>query len=428
MRRLLNLTILWIPLIVVSGCNSIEHRSEELPKNPLPEVTHKIHPQVVWSTHQGAGVASKDVQLRLAVTPTRVVSMDAKGELRVQHRQTGQLVFRVKTKVMPSSGPTVIENVILIGTRDSRIQAYRLEDGKLIWQVPVSGEVLSAPQGDNHVAYVTTLEGSVIALSLEDGRHLWRYSLNSPSVVLRQSSRPAIAGQHLIAGFANGRLVALNRKAGSVEWEREVSIPKGRSDFQRMTDVSADPEVMKDVVYGVSYQGRLVALALKTGNPIWEADMSSYAGLSVSNENVFVSDTSGHLWSVDARSGKTRWQQSILQGRHLTKPVIWGDLLVVGDSEGYLHWLSRVEGTYFDRIRVDSNGIESPPILVEDQLYVLGRGGRIAVYKLNQPHAPERPVLKPIIRKDIRTEKRATPKANDTSHRMPNGHQAWGVE
>jgi outer membrane protein assembly factor BamB len=371
--------------VLLAGCNQIEHRSESLPKKSLPTLSQAspFQPRVLWSSSQGSGSSGKDAKLNLSITQNTVVSADSKGVLRAQNRNSGQEIWSVKTQSLISSGPTVIHNIILLGTRDARVLAYRLEDGALLWQVPVSGEVLAAPQGNHQVAYVNTLDGSIVALSLEDGRQLWRYSHQMPSIVLRKNSSPVIEANHVIAGFPNGRLLALQSRDGSVDWEHELSAPKGRSDIQRMTDISADPIVSNGVVYAVGYQGRLAALSLSTGEPLWEKDFSSYAGLSASDNVLFVSGSDGHICAVAKRSGETLWDQAVLEGRQLTKPVIWGDLFVVGDNDGYLHWFSKANGQYLTRVQLDGKGIDTAPILQDNALYALGKGGKIAVYTLD---------------------------------------------
>lgn len=371
--------------VLLAGCNNIEHRSEALPKKSLPKFNQAAapcQPKVIWASNEGGAGAGKDAKLNLSITDATVVSADSKGELRALARNSGKLIWSVNTKSSISSGPTVIHDTILVGTRDARVLAYRLQDGALLWQVPVSGEVLSAPKGNQQMVYVNSLDGSLVALSLQDGRQLWRYSLNMPSIVLRKNSSPVLAANHVIAGFPNGRILALQSRDGSVDWEHELSAPKGRSDIQRMADISADPVVSNGIVYAVGYQGRLAALSLTNGNPIWEKDVSSYAGLSANQDTLFVSDSSGHIWAIAKRTGQTLWEQAELEGRMLTKPVLWGDKFVVGDNDGYLHWFSMKDGQYLTRVQLDSKGIETAPVLMDGALYALGKGGKIAVYSL----------------------------------------------
>ena len=76
------------------------------------------------------------------------------------------------------------------------------------------------------------------------------------------------------------------------------------------------------------------------------------------------------------------WKQDKLQARSVTRPVIFKDFIVVGDFEGYLHVLSRFDGRFVSRVRVDSDGILVPPVVDGDNILVLTRDGYLAAYTL----------------------------------------------
>lgn len=368
--------------LLLSACNSVEHRSEAIPKKPLPPLVQKVDPQLVWVSSKGSGAGKSDAKLRLATTAQAIITADTTGVLRAQDSVSGTILWEVKTKNYISGGPTVVDNYVLVGTRDKGLQAYNIDDGSLLWQSPLSGEVLAAPKASRGMVFAHALDGSIAALNLSDGQLLWRQSLSTPPVVLRHSSSPAVADNQVFVGFANGRLMALHRLDGSQNWEREVAIPKGRSDIQRMTDIAADPVVRDGVVYVVSYQGRLAALRADSGTPLWEREMSSIAGFTVSKHALYVSDARGSILAIHRGTGKTIWEQDALQGRRLSKPEIFDNHLVMGDDDGYLHWLSMEDGALLNRVMVDSKGIEAPPVSMHNALYVLGRGGKVAAFKL----------------------------------------------
>jgi len=377
-----SIAILFLGLLL-AACNSIEHRSEAIPKQALPKVTTlNAQPTVVWSSNHGAGDLKNEGKLRLAVTREAIISADGKGHIFAQDRNSGALKWQVDTKATLSAGPAVIQETILVGTRDGHLKAYRAHDGQFLWQTQLNGEVLASPKGYNGMIYVKTQEGTITALQLADGKIAWRYSLHMPPIVLRQSSSPIITPAHVLVGFPNGRLVALHRQNGMVDWERDISVPKGRSDIQRMSDISADPVVINNTAYVVSYQGRLVALSEQDGQSVWEQDMSSYSGLDILGRELFVADAKGEVWAMDRTSGKVMWKQSSLQGRRLSKPVAFGNTVVIGDEDGFLHLLSQTDGSYINRISIDKKGVEAPPVLMDNKLYVLSRGGKIAVLSL----------------------------------------------
>lgn len=373
-------TLLALALLsLLSACNTIEHRSEEIPKQALPKLSQGPVPHTLWSSSHTKGDNKNDVKLRLAVHDNAIISADGFGRLFAQDRNSGSVLWHIKDSSAFSAGPTVIQNAILMGTRDAFLRAYDTNDGHLLWNTRLSGEVLAAPKGYRGVAYVKTQDGSVVAVKMDDGQVLWRYNLHMPPLVLRQSSSPVITEQHVFVGFPNGRLVAIQRHSGIVDWERDIATPKGRSDIQRMADISADPLVINNTVYVVSYQGRLAAVSEDEGHTLWEKEFSSFSGLELVGSKLFLADAKGYVYALDKSSGETLWEQKMLQGRHLSKPVAMSNKLAIGDNEGNLHYISQNNGEYLNRIFLDKKGIQAPPLVIDNKLYVLGRGGKIAV-------------------------------------------------
>ena len=87
---------------------------------------------------------------------------------------------------------------------------------------------------------------------------------------------------------------------------------------------------------------------------------------------------------MDRNNGATLWKQDKLQARGVTRPVIFQDFVVVGDALGYLHVMSRFDGRFVARVRVDSEGILVPPIADGDRLLVLSRDGSLAAYTIQE--------------------------------------------
>ena len=144
-----------------------------------------------------------------------------------------------------------------------------------------------------------------------------------------------------------------------------------------MVDIDSAPALAEDAVYAVAYRGQLAALEPGSGKPYWQKDLSSSAGLAVDSRLVFVSDEDGVLWALDRFNGQVVWKDDRMKGRRLTAPVLVGRYVVVGDLEGYLHWLRREDGELVACYRVDSSGFHSAPQASGGVLYAYARNGTV---------------------------------------------------
>ncbi len=200
---------------------------------------------------------------------------------------------------------------------------------------------------------------------------------------LRGASAPVLADDKAIAGYANGKLVALSIIDGKLMWERSVAVPRGRTELDRLVDIDSDPVVMNNTVYVVAYHGRLVALSLDDGTILWAHDMSSRSGLDVAvGDAVYVSDDEGNVWALQDGSGDSLWRQTRLLRRKLTAPVVVGDDVIVGDLEGYVHWISRQDGRFTARVKVADTAIRSKPVVSDNLVFVMAADGKLTAFRI----------------------------------------------
>jgi outer membrane protein assembly factor BamB len=149
-----------------------------------------------------------------------------------------------------------------------------------------------------------------------------------------------------------------------------------------MVDVDADPVIDGKSVYAVTYQGQVAALQLFSGEIIWRRDMSSSAGLGVGPDNVYVTDELSHIWALNRANSASMWRQSKLESRRVSPPAVFGEFVVVGDLDGYVHWLRRDDGQFVARQRVDSSSIIAAPVATSFAVYVYASGGELAALQV----------------------------------------------
>jgi len=166
-------------------------------------------------------------------------------------------------------------------------------------------------------------------------------------------------------------------------WETSASLASGRSDLERLVDIDGDMLLIGRVLYVVTYQGRVVALDAIEGELLWAKEMSSSTGLGADERHIYVTDSDSNVWALDRQSGDSLWKQNKLTYRQVTKPVALDDYVLVADFEGYVHVMTRFEGEFSGRLKVDKDGISIHPVVDEEVLYIYGNSGKLTALELS---------------------------------------------
>jgi outer membrane protein assembly factor BamB len=372
--------------VLLGGCSTISGwfggDDNATPPAALEEIKDPVQLKELWSRDIGVGYDKQSVNLVPAVLGPYVLAADRDGRVVELSAENGKILWEVKTDEPISAGPGAGEGLVLVGTSNAEVLALSIDDGSIVWRSPVSSVVLAVPRIDAGVVVIQTADGTLTGLSSKDGHQLWISDHSVPVLTLRGTSSPAVERGAVIAGFASGKVAALTLANGFQVWETSIAIPQGRSELDRLVDVDANPVVVGDTVYVVSFQGKIAIIDLRSGNLGWSRDMSSYTGLGVDYTQVYVTDVDSKVWALSRDNGASVWKQEKLHNRYLTAPEPFGSYVAVGDFEGYLHLLSTYNGHIAGRVRVDSKGIAARPVAVGDVLYVYGKGGTLAAYTL----------------------------------------------
>ena len=364
--------------LLLGACTSISNLKNDLsermfgrelaePPAELVEFKPTIKTQVVWNTRLGeAGL----FDFKPAIEDDNVYAASGGGEIVRLDAITGKQVWRINAGTSLSAGVGLGSNLVLVGTPQGYVIAFD-RAGRMLWKSKVSSEILSSPKESNGIVVVRAGDSRIFGLNAADGSRKWTLERSTPALSLRSSAGLVIDSGVVYAGFAGGKLIAVRLEDGGLLWEATVAQPKGTTEIERIADITSLPVVDGPVVYAAAYQGRVVALDRSNGRILWSRDISSYTGLASENGRVYVSQASGAVYSLDYASGKTFWRQEDLANRLLSAPLSLGDKIATGDVEGYVHILSREDGSFLGRIRVGDN-----PIM--PQLTELGSNGLLA--------------------------------------------------
>jgi len=364
--------------MVLFGCTSnkgpdwAEIKGEAGPAE-LTEFTEIAKFVVRWKSEVGKPGLSL---LQVALSKDAIYGASANGKLVRLDRNSGKKVWQVITGVTISGGVGWGEGLVVIGSDKGDVQAYD-DSGKLLWKSEVPSEVLSVPKVADGVVMVRSGDGRIAGLNAKNGQRLWLYERSTPSLVVRSHAGVTVQRGVAYAGFAGGKLVALRIADGSVLWEVSVSLPRGSTELERISDITSNPVVDDVQVCAIAFQGRVACFEIARGSQIWNRDISSDKGMMLLRKNLYLTNAKGTVFALDMISGSTLWKNEKLTLRETTSPYVLEKFVVVGDYDSYLHALKREDGSLAARIRLDGGSIRSEPIPLDGGLLVQTNDGEL---------------------------------------------------
>ncbi len=369
-----NAALLALAVLAV-GCSSNSKKEE--PPAELTTFEAEVRLKEQWSRSIGEGQGETYNLLVPAVDGERIFAADVEGLVVALDRLSGKVLWKQDLETPVSGAVGAGYGLVLLGTLKGEVLALDAETGEEKWRAQVSSEVLAAPVTNGDIVVVQTQNDTLFAFEAYSGNRRWVFD-NTPAVLtLRGSGSPVLTNNLVVAGLSTGKVLALDTARGLPIWEQRVAIAQGRSELERIVDIDGGLLLSGGIVYAVSYQGRLVAMALDSGRILWERQASSSMGLAQGYGSVYVSEADGSVVGVDERSASALWSNDALKRRKLSGPAVVSSYVLVGDLEGYLHLLSQVDGRFVGRERIDSAGLRARPLVDGEWIYAYGNGGKL---------------------------------------------------
>ncbi|EMQ4856439.1 outer membrane protein assembly factor BamB [Morganella morganii] len=371
--------------VLLAGCSS---EQDTIVMSPLPEVTNQFTPETVWDKSVGDGIGKYYSHLSPAWEGSSIYAADRNGLVKALDADSGVEIWSVNLAektgflsasipAMLSGGLTVSGEHLYVGTERGTLIALNANDGEIAWTANAGGEVLSRPEVSEGLVLVHTGNGLLQAFDTATGEQRWSLNLDTPSLSVRGESAPAVAMGAAFVGGDNGRVSAVMLGQGQLIWQQRISQATGTTEISRLNDVDMTPVVADGRVYAIAYNGNLVAMDMRSGQILWKRDFGSVNELVLDGESLYVVDQNDNVYGLRAADGVTMWSQDKLLHRNLSAPELFNGYLVMGDGEGYLHWLDTSNGQFVAQNKLSSSGILSRPSVAGDKLMVQARDGRL---------------------------------------------------
>jgi len=323
--------------------------------SPLVDFKPVLNPRVAWRVGIGS---SRGAFLQPAVLENAIYAANAGGAV-VRISPEGAIVWRTETDVELTGGVGSDGFTVAVGSVRGDVIALGA-DGKELWRAQISGSILSPPLVGRGLVVVRASDHRITAFEASSGRQRWTYQRTNPPLTLKAMTQMALAGDLIAAGYPSGRLVMLTAANGTVRWDVPVSEPRGATEVERLADVIGAPLVFGADVCAASFQGRVACFEAINGNLRWARDLSAGNGVGGDANRVYAVDAKSDVFAFAASSGANAWLQESLRYRSLTTPLALRRAVLVGDFDGYVHFLSPEDGSFLARVSLGSAVTATP--------------------------------------------------------------------
>lgn len=372
--------VLLASLLALGGCVIFSHDDGRYDPAPLTEYKAGMSVRQVWSTSIGSGSG-------LGFAPTvlgdAIYAATPDGSVGKFDLQSGRVIWKADVDGKLSAGAGSDGTTTAVASPNGDVIAFD-DTGKVKWKVRATSDVSIPPVVGYGIVVVRSGDYRIQAFDANSGERVWSVQRPGPSLALRSVSQMVLAEGLVITGLPGGKLMAIASNSGNVQWEGTVATPRGASDLERLTDVVGAPRIAGNLLCAVAYQGRIVCFDVTAGGrPIWAKDFSSVSGLTLDDRFAYSADQNSVVNAFALDNGGNLWKQAALKNRQLTAPAMLGGALAVGDLDGYMHFLSRSDGSLMARLSVGGGAIVSPPQTTPQGVLVQTGNGNLVMIGTN---------------------------------------------
>lgn len=358
-----------VPLL--AGCSS--SRSAASKPAELVEFKQTLNVRTVWRVNVGS---ARGAPLQPAVLENAVYAAASDGTLTRIAPATGEVVWRVDANARLAAGVGSDGFVIEVGTSRGELLTFGA-DGKPGWRAQLSSDVLAAPLVGRGLVIVRSTDHRVTAYEADSGKRRWSFSRTPPPLTVRMTTDMAFVGDNVLVGLPGGRMVALTLANGAARWEAVIAEPKGATEVERLADVVGAIAAGGRDACAAAFQGRMTCVDNSNGNLRWSREFAAGGGVAMDDKQVYGVDASAAVVAHARDGGASVWRNTKLANRELTTPLALPAAVLVGDYQGYVHFLRPDSGEFEARVSL-GGAITAAPRAWGNGAIVQTQGGAVA--------------------------------------------------
>ena len=372
---------LLLPILAILLIASCAQNAVKL--SPLPKYEKEVAVKLNWRVNLGRG---SRLQLRHQ-SPAEVgdvVYLCDWRRLIALDLTTGKRLWRKKLGAPISGCLAHFGERIYLSDEDGVVYAINAENGDVLWQKQLDADSVTPPTANESIVLIQTVSEKLYALNANDGTQLWSYSAYNPGLTLFGSFHPIIIGNIAISGFADGSVVVFDWSNGNPVSFRQISVPQGQSDIERLVDIDATAVFDDGKLYMSSYGETTLGLDLRGGTEIWRNDIGSFLTMAQDSERLFVVDKDNRIYAIKKSDGEIIWEREDYLYRGLTAPVLFDDYLAMGDRNGQLHVFSSEDGSSIGRRKMGLKDIINFMVATSEGLLLIDKEGFVNMLQIEE--------------------------------------------
>ncbi len=350
----------------------------------------------IWSVDIGDG-ASDEIPLTAqpVVYNGVIFTLDTDSQVSAFDTKTGKRLW--ETSIQPktedeqviSGGLAVSGKTLYIASGYSELVALNVDDGKTLWIAKVPSPSRAAPTIIDNTVYLMTVDNRILSLDAQNGSKKWEYEGIAETAGLIGAASPAADSDIVVAPLSSGELTALRVENGSVAWSENLSSLVHRGGSAALPDMPGLPVIDKDLVIGVSYGGKIVAVEQRTGRRVWQREIGSAKSPWVAGNTIFFLSAEAELVALGRDTGALMWVKplnSYNDGENSSNSLLWngpimaGGRLIVTAPDGTVVEIDPKTGL---KTRQFDSGdrVAVSPVIANGTLFLLDQDGTLSAWK-----------------------------------------------
>lgn len=355
---------------------------------------------VQWQTEVGKG---SDSNSRVTAPPIivngRAYVLDAQAHLFAVDASSGAIVWDKELAPKGGDGPFLYlfgpdhsidpskgfgggvafdAGRLYVSTGFGQVFAINPADGAQVWKVDIGVPIVNAPVANGGRVFVSSQDNHMFALAQSDGHQLWDHQGITETAGILESTSAAVSGDYLIAPYTSGEIYAIRVQDGRVAWNDMLTRNGSRTALSDLDDIAGRPVVDRDMVFGISHSGMMVAINLDSGQRVWSRDIGGIQTPWVAGDFLYVLTTDEMILCLQRKDGRVKWVHQLPRWEDpddkddrivWSGPILVSDKLVAVSSTGFAEAISPYTGQLMARVQVP-DGSYIAPVVANGTLYL----------------------------------------------------------